>query len=345
MTSTTTFDFDDTLERVSFLFADAAPALVRRFRRLVDGASAALDVDDVQAQPLWAKVAAGQHDDGSFGDRPAANARLLSTLWTLRTLTDLGGGPPCAAWAKAHRFLADHAVVDGGFSFTGERAGVLSCYTGLCASMLQAAQEQHRVDDDVEHTRLQLVAWLHTHQQVQRRGDSRRAQTPEVFHPSLATRYGGCFASTSCFTGVVRAAQASPPDSDVVQAARAFLLERRVMQTSAGRILPLVSKPSADDETRAQWLKIHHPVGYHVDLLEALQVVTSTGAWDARMQPAVAHVLQQQLDDGTWPLQAKAKQPGLWALERVNRRRGSPTATVRVLEALAPVARDMPVQH
>lgn len=143
-------------------------------------------------------------------------------------------------------------------------------------------------------------------------------------------------------TGVVRAAQAVPASSDVAKAARAFLLQRELFLTSSGRVLPLVSKADADDEKRAHWLKIHHPIAYHVDLVEVLHVVTQAGTWDVRMRRAVDGLLAKQLDDGTWPLEAKGKQPGLVPLERINRRKGSAMATVRVLEALAPLGVSAP---
>ena len=336
------FPLDDTLHRVSSLFgAGCPPALRRRFGALsTHGPVQPLDGDEVQGQPLWRAIVDSQHHDGSVGDKAAVSGRILSTLWTLRTLTDLGGGPSTAAWKRAVAFLLQHAVVDGGFSFTGERGGVLSCYTGLCAWVLHQGQDQDGGAEDpaVEGLRQTLMAWLESHQQVQRRGDSLRVSPPTVFSAHLATRYGGCFSGTSCLTGVVRAAQALPASSDVAQAARAFLLRRELFLTSEGRVLPLMSTRDASDEKRAQWLKVHHPIAYHVDLVETLQVVTKVGPWDVRMQRAVDHLMAKQLDDGSWPLEAKGRQPGLLSLERLNQRRGSPMATLRVLEALAPLA-------
>ena len=338
------FDTASAWSRVTGLFEESQcpPVLrYRAYRELAEENLACPSIIDVEIQDDWQKVCVSQRQDGSFGDHEETTRRILPTLWSLASLNDLGGGPGILAWDRAAEFLCQHARVDGAFSIDGRTTGVLSCYTSIFAKVLARARRdgvgKRELTPQLRAAFEGALAWLERFQQVRRRGVQLRRAPLEIFEERLATRYGGCFAATTCFTGLVRAAEAfvgANRQCELLQEIREDLLRRKLFMTSRGSVLPLTSHAEAAPDKISAWLRIQYPTGYHVDLVEVLDVVAASGRYDARMEPALCHLFAQQLPDGSWPLQAKAKLPGLHAPERVNQRRGSPWATFRVLSAL-----------
>ena len=338
------FDFEANWLRVNWLFEEGVcpPALrYRAYKILARARIPRPSMADIEKQENWQHIGASQREDGSFGDHDEMERRILPTLWSLRSLNDLGGGPGFHSWDHAAEFLVQYALVDGAFSIDGRKTGVLSCYTSTFATVLAQGRyaglgkpdlaSRHRTALD------ELLAWLERFQQVRRQGVQRRRAPLEIYEAKLATRYGGCFAPTSCFTGLVRAAQAlvaANHSCDLLDEIRSDLLSRNLYMTSKGAVLPLTNPGTPNPQKDASWLRIQYPIAYHVDLVEVLDAVAASGNYDRRMEPALRHILAQQLPDGSWPLQAKAKQPGLHAPERVNGKRGSAWATFRELEAI-----------
>lgn len=295
------------------------------------------------------RVLAAQRADGSWGDADDVRRRVLPTLWTVSLLGDLGlGGTD--AWHAGAELLARRATTDDGtFSRDGRREGVLACYVSIAATTFLLGGRRDLAAPQ--------VAWLLRHQDVRDHGASRR---PEVttYHPALATRYGGCFAGTTCLIGVVKAGRAlemwsrdpavsagtvsggtvsaGPSFSacgEALTAIRDALLDRHLMFRRDGGVVPLGTAP-----TRAhEWLLPTFPLDWRTDLVEVLDVVARTGPADQRMQPALDHVASLQLPDGGWPLLRSFWPRGVPALEPRTGRRPSRAVTERVVAAVEAV--------
>ncbi|WP_246169104.1 hypothetical protein [Actinotalea subterranea] len=297
-------------------------------------ASAPLDVAPLD------RVLERQRDDGSWGAADDWRRRVLPTLWTVNVLAELGAasGP---AWDAAARFLAARGTTDGGvFSRDGRRDGVLACYVGIAATTYLLGGRPDLAAPQ--------VAWILRHQDVREHGVSRRGDV-EPYHPALSHRYGGCFASTSCLVGVVKAGRAlelwrrtgqtgtaaltgtdARDVDELLGVIRDALLARSLMRTGDGRVLPLGVPPARADE----WLVPTFPVDWRTDLVEVLGLAARTGPYDERLQPAVDLLTALQRPDGGWPLLRSFWPTGFPALEPRSSRRSSRLATDRVVAAL-----------
>ncbi|WP_202628082.1 hypothetical protein [Cellulomonas sp. APG4] len=281
-------------------------------------------------------VAQHQRPDGSWGASDDARRRVLPTLWTASLLGELGAGDG-PAWQAAAEFLRTHGSADDGvFSRTARRDGVLSCYVAIAATTYLRGGRTDLARPQVE--------WLLRHQDVCEHGVSRRGGV-ERYEPGLAVRYGGCLASTSCLIGVVKAgcalelwrrttSQDGPGARELdamLAVVREALLERGLMRTRSGGVLPL-GVPAHRPE---DWLRPTFPLDWRTDLVEVLGLVTRTGPPDTRTAAARARLASWQLPDGGWPLLRAYWPPGFPPLERTSARRASRLVTRRVLAALS----------
>lgn len=287
----------------------------------------------VEAHPAVATNLDRQRADGSWGADDDWRRRVLPTLQTAMVLAELGLSVRQEGWSRAVDFLASVAhTTDGVFSRTGDPGGVLSCYVGIAGSTYLLGGRPDLAGPQ--------VAWVLRHQDVRRGGVSSRPVPVEVYHRGLTTRYGGCLSRTTCLIGLVKTGRAlelwtrETDDADaraVLAAIRVAFLERHLFRRAEGGVLPL-GTPASDPE---RWLRPSFPLDWRTDLVEVLDLLARTGPADVRMQPALDHIAGVQLPDGTWPLGRAFWPPDLPAVERRDRRRGSPIVTMRVVEALS----------
>ncbi len=280
-----------------------------------------------ESPPVVAALAA-QRADGSWGSHNRELNRLLPTLWMVKTLQDLGLSRNCDQSRRGIEFLAAVGHTDeGAFSISGSRDGVLSCYVGIAALVyLEGGFAEHA------HSQLQ---WILRHQEIRVAGADRRPTPAAEWGGYLKTKYGGCLAETTCLVGLLRTsralAAAGHADGEplIAETRRAFL-ERRLIYTSGGEVVPLAVNP-AKAET---WLAPTFPLDWRVDLIEVIDFVGRTGPPDDRIQPAVDRLVEFQREDGTWPLLRAYPPAGLPGLERPSTRRPSAMATMRAVAAL-----------
>ncbi len=293
-------------------------------------------VQEIREQAALRSLCDRQRGDGSFGEKDAPAGRILPSLWALRSLTDLGATADLEAWASCADFLHENAVHEGGFAFDGRRDGVLSCYTGIFASLLLRGADRRVCSPGATREKFRADAhacldWLEAYQSVRYRERDFRDSRAAEWGSYLERRFGGCFAATSCLSGVVRAGEALLLGERLalLPAIREYLLERHVYQRRDGGVIPLWSKRAVDEARAAAWLSSSFPLYYHVDLLEALHVVTASGGYDPRLTDAVLLVCGKRLADGTWSLEHKTRNEFMYAPDRVSRKRGSRWATFR----------------
>lgn len=279
-------------------------------------------------------LAGQQRDDGSWGTQATAPGRILTTLLALRSLTDAGLTDRSTMVAAALDFLAEHAVVSGGGAIWGTRDSVLPCYTGILAEVFLHGGRPGLAEP--------LLAWISMHQQI-RSGGLDRAPGATPWADYLRTRYGGCFASTSCLIGAIagvsalvvgqRAGICLPSRAlTLMDGMRRLLAERGVCHARDGSVLPLAGRTKADpDATR--WMAPVFPRSYLPDLLDLIHLAVALEVPADRIAPARARLSHWQLPDGRWVLGGRRTLSIGFRPEPRNLRRPSAWITLRYLES------------
>lgn len=310
------------------------PAVDLRLAIEFDGAGPD-EIDDLRADAnatdLVRSAMLTQRIDGSWGSRNVARQRISATLRMVQLLADVGAGHRPRVGA-AIDFLEGCAHLDDGvFSINGRRDGVLNCSVGIAASTYLLCDRPDLAQPQLD--------WICRYQDVSVGGEQVCASRADDWDVSLRTKFGGCMADTTCLVGLVkvgRALDAGRPlldgarCRDVLDSIREVFLERRLMYRSDGTVVPIgVPEAKAED-----WLSPTFPLDWRTDLVEVLDLVARTGPADVRMQPALDHLAELQLDNGAWPLQRVLWPDELRHRVRRSRVRPNPMVTLRVVSAL-----------
>ncbi len=217
-------------------------------------------------------------------------------VWSLIVLAELGAEAD-AQIREQCEYLFDNSqeCQDGGFSMnTAAKTGggriteVIPCLTGnLVWSLIRLGY----LDDP----RLQRgIDWLTRFMRFND-GVEEDPQVPPY------DRYEICWGRHTCHMGVVKALKglgAVPPErrttevADTIRRAAEFMLIHHVYRRSHD--LARTAKPG--------WLRFSFPLMYQTDALEILDILTSLGIRDSRMDDAIGVVAARQDDSGRWRL-------------------------------------------
>ncbi len=287
---------------------------------------------ELLADPALTHAFSMQRDDGSWGIDDRADARILSTLWVVKTLIEAGLDAAVNQVDAALTFLAHYATTsDGYFTISGTDMGVLPCYVGLAARVFRDAGRGDLVETQTQ--------WLTRHQQVSVAGQTRR-EAAEWGH-GLDHRYGGCFSSTSCLIGIVRATEVwregdRQEHRDAYACARDVLHERSLAFTRDGKRLLDLPAPA---RTPSAWTLPAFPSDWRVDLIDVIHAVArSPHGADPRAQRAVDVLMASRREDGSWARGWHVTSPFLKGFAVAPRGRGNPIATTRAFVALTLLA-------
>lgn len=270
-----------------------------------------------------------QGPDGSWGVMGPSEDRIMPTLWVVKTLVDAGLDADTTEVDKALTFLGRVARAKRWvFSTTADDRGVLACYVGLAARLYGDAGRPDLAKPQIE--------WLTQFQQVSVAGEARR-ETAD-WGNELETRYGGCFAATSCLVGVVRAAEAwreaeGDEASEAFDVAKGALLERGLAYTRDGaQLLPLKSQTSDD----SSWVRPAFPSDWRIDLVDIVHAFGGrVDPLDMRPRKAVALLMAARHPDGSWARGWHVTSAFLRGFGAAPRGEGNPIATARTAVALA----------
>ena len=218
-------------------------------------------------------------------------------VWTTIVLAELGASANEQIKSQCNYLLENaQEINDGGFSMhTAAKTGggriseVIPCLTGnLVWSFLRFGY----LDDARVH---KAIGWLNKFM-VYNDG------TEDTPQSAPYDRYEICWGKHTCHMGVVKALKAMsavPPEkrtediNNTIQKASAFLLMHHIFKKSHD--LSRVSKPG--------WRKFGFPLMYQTDVLEILDILTSLGIKDSRMDEAVELVVSKQDDMGRWRIE------------------------------------------
>ncbi len=269
-----------------------------------------------------------QNPDGSFGQQATPTGRVVTTIFAARSLQE-AGLVDHPSLGPALDFLARTATC-GGCTITGQRDGVLSCYTGMLARLMVRSR---RLDDAVP-----LLEWIVTYQPVVYGDTTYHQPTGPIWGEYLRHRYGGCMAATTCLLGLVPACGALLDARDAgidvpvdahLDAMRRLLIDRRLMHRTDGTIIALSGHTKADPHG-TRWMLPAFPRDYLIDLIELVDLAQRLHVPDSAMTEAVDLIASWQLPDGSWPTLASRRVADAYRPDPVNRHRASAITTARV---------------
>jgi hypothetical protein len=242
----------------------------------------------------------GKQSDLGYWEAPDRfyTAKYKGTVWQLIILAELGADGSDERIKKACEFIMANSQdpESGGFSVWhsaksggGRHSGVVPCLTG---NMVWSLIQLGFLDDPrVE----RAINWIAKYQ----RFDDGDVQVPKGWPYDRLT---SCFSKHSCHMGVAKALKAlaaipahkwSDDVKSAIDAGAEYWLIHHIYKRSHD--LSRVSKPS--------WLKFSFPLMYQTDALEILDILTTLGYRDERMQEAVDLVISKQDAQGRWSLE------------------------------------------
>lgn len=232
--------------------------------------------------PRLRALLSGQRPDGGFG--PHWYKKWAGTSWRLVSAVELGVPPEHAVARRA----ADHVLerlpwtrsppprVGGRFRL---HASVIGNPLGVCARLGMADREPVR---RVAHS---LARW----------------QWPDGgwnCDPSEGAHHSSFYESLATLWGLNEYLRVRPREAAVraaVDAAAELFLRHRLFQSCHG-----------DAVVDPRWTRLHYPVYWHYDILQALHVLGRVGRLrDRRAREALDRLESKRAADGTWHVEGR----------------------------------------
>jgi hypothetical protein len=220
-----------------------------------------------------------QRPDGQWGDG-VATPFWWSNLYTLLFLRDLGLDPTSARARTAIDRVRSHVTWGPGFGdspfFAGE---VEPCINGrVVALAAYFGEPSDRLVDRLLSEQLADGGW---------NCEAERGSVRSSFHTTICVLEG--------LLAFEQAFGAASAVTDARRRAHEYLLERRLLRRlSTGEII----EPA--------WTEFAFPTLWHYDVLRALDYLRAAGVQpDARVEEAVATVLDRRQGDGRWLLDVR----------------------------------------
>jgi hypothetical protein len=220
-----------------------------------------------------------QRPDGHWGDG-VATPLWWSNLYTLLFLRDLGLDPTSARARTAIDLVRNNVTWGPGFGdspfFEGE---VESCINGRVVALgAYFGEGSDRLVDRLLSEQLVDGGW---------NCEAERGSVRSSFHTTICV-LEGLLAFETAFG-------APSTVTDARRRAQEYLLERRLLR-----------RLSTGDIIEPTWTQFAFPTLWHYDVLRALDYLRAAGVKpDARVEEAVATVLERRQDSGRWLLDVR----------------------------------------
>jgi hypothetical protein len=220
-----------------------------------------------------------QRPDGQWGDG-VATPFWWSNMYTLLFLRDLGVDPASVRARTAINLVRDTVTWGPWFGnspfFEGE---VEPCINGRVVALgAYFGERSDRLVDRLLSEQLADGGW---------NCEAERGSVRSSFHTTICVLEG--------LLAFEKAFGATPPVTDARTRAQEYLLERHLLRRlSTGQIID------------ATWSQFAFPPLWYYDVLRALDYLRAAGVQpDARVEEAVATVLEQRQGDGRWLLDVR----------------------------------------
>jgi hypothetical protein len=245
------------------------------------------------------EILSKQNEQGYWEDSDKFyTAKYKGTVWQLILLAEIGADGSDERIKKACEFIMDNSQdhESGGFSVWhskklggGRHSGVIPCLTGnMVWSLIKLGYlEDPRVE--------RAINWITKYQ----RFDDGEEPVPTGWPYDKLT---ACFSKHSCHMGAIKALKALaavPADK------RSADVKNTIGEGSEYFLLHHIHKRSHDltRDSKPGWRRLGFPHMYQTDVLEILDILTSLGYRDERMQEALDLVVSKQDDNGRWSLE------------------------------------------
>ncbi len=255
-------------------------------------------------------------------------AKYKGTVWNLILLAELGtdGRDPRVRDACEFILRWSQDRTSGGFAYRGSsrggnHSGVIPCLTGTMTwSLIRLG---YLKDPRVQ----KALDWIVSYS----RFDDKDGKPPSAWPHD---RWESCWGRHTCHMGVVKTLKAlaeipasarTKAQKDVLKKGSEYLLRHHIYKRSHD--LSRVSKPS--------WLKLGYPRMWDTDILEILDILTSLGVRDPRMQDALDIVRSKQDASGRVILESSWNDRFLIPIEKKGKpSKGLTLGALRVLKRL-----------
>jgi hypothetical protein len=242
----------------------------------------------------------GKQNEQGYWETPDKfyTAKYKGTVWQLIILAELGADRNDKRIKNACEFIMENSQdrESGGFSVWhskklggGRHSGVIPCLTGnMVWSLIKFGfMEDPRVE--------RAINWITKYQ----RFDDGEGPVPKGWPYDKLT---SCFSKHSCHMGAIKALKgltAIPSDK------RSIDVQKTIEAGSEYFLIHHIYKKSHDlaRDSKPGWRRLGFPLMYQTDVLEILDILTSLGYWDERMQEAIDLVVSKQDEYGRWSLE------------------------------------------
>ncbi len=212
-------------------------------------------------------------------------------------------------WIKR---LVELSYCEEGFSFSGKKDDILSCYNSMTTSIL--IRMQYNDTDKIQAG----INWILKYQNVKRNQENK-------WDGSRIQKYGGCMKKTPCYIGVVKAMIALSDFTKQTYYKPNTLIEEK-LNTGLQYILDhqLYKKNSNGQPITKDILKFTYPFSYKTNIIEILRLLKSHNLHtDSRCDLAKDYIIAKKQKEGYWKINStylpkyfllfdKTKEPGLW---------------------------------
>ena len=226
-------------------------------------------------------------------------AKYKGSVWQLIILAELGADGNDERIKKACEFIlkTSQDVESGGFSVYysskvggGRHGAVIPCLTGnMVYSLIKFGFfEDSRVERGIN--------WIIKYQ----RFDDGQGHALKGWPYETAT---SCFSKHSCHMGASKALKAL---AQIPENKRSNNVKNLIQVGAEYFLIHHIYKRSHDlsRDSKPGWRKLGFPLMYQTDVLEIMEILTSLGYRDERMQEAIDLIISKQDDFGRWTLES-----------------------------------------
>ena len=258
--------------------------------------------EKIMLEGLVPKILNNQQSGGywEMAENFYIKTKYKGTVWQIIVLAELGADSRDIRIQKMCEFILERAQdkLSGAFAYYsngngGDHNKVLPCLTG---NMLWSLIRFGYIED----SRIQQgINWIVNYQ----RFDDGLEYAPDEWPYNIGSKKGeACWGKHTCYMCVVKNLKALaeiPPKRrsegviDVINKAVEYLLIHHIYKQSHN--LNAIAKQ--------EWTQFGFPLMWKIDALEVLEILTSLGCKDERMQDAIDLIISKQNENGRWILE------------------------------------------
>ena len=243
----------------------------------------------IMTSPPVREILAAQYPQGHWV-KPGRgySPKFRATVWQLMFLADLGATPDAAIRRACQTVLEDSFHPEEGlFSATKSSGGTIICLNG---NLLSALCRLGYGDHPTVRTVCRTLAERIVAEGFDCLANAAERSKRETWQP--------------CTWGAVKALRAFallPTEKRPPVVAQAI---DRGVELLLSHDPAIADYPSASSQVSPLWFRFAFPLGYHSDILEAVDVLAQLGyGADRRLGVAIEFILSKQDSEGRWPLE------------------------------------------